>query len=289
VRSRLVVFCILFSFIMLFLSFETARKVDAVEPSTTQTPLLKASQPQQIARGGEGAVLENVVDLSKNLRSVQRQRARFSDADLFEINQWRVKNGAREVFTVVSGSISSTKPPTSSYDTYDSKLLLEMAATDPYAVLELGGRYFEGNDLEVAEPWLIKSATQGFGQPMFDLVGLHLQKANSARGRKETEYRLQNHIESLAWMKVVDIVYIVYREKPHPLSDVNKMYRVFEPEEVAAALALAEKRGVEIYNELRLKRQKQGLGDFVSDMPVALQNRWRTARASKGAAKPVNQ
>ena len=284
-RSRLIVFCILFSFIMLILSFETARKVDTVESSTAQTPLIKAGQSQQTERGEKAAELANEVDRSKRPPPVQGQQAPLNQADWLEIDQWRFENGARAVFTLDFGSTRLTKTPTSSYNTYDEDLLLEMAKADPYAALELGGRYFEGNDLEAAEPWLIKSAIHGFGQPMFDLVGLHLQKANSTRGRKETEYRLQNHIESLAWMKVVDIVYM---EKPHRLIDVNKMYRVFESEEVAAALALSEQRGVEIYNELRLKRQKRGLGDFVSDMPVALQNRWRTARVSKGAGKPVN-
>lgn len=289
-RSRLFVFCILFSFIMLILSFETARKVDSPE----QQQIGQSNQPQEfeektgqfqrIERGADVGVVQS----EKETQPLDQNQSKFptSGADWFEISQWRVKNGARELVTFDSESFVRTKPSISSYDTYGTELLLAMAEGDPYAVLALANRYFYDGDLDAAEPWLIKSATYGFAQPMFNLFGLHSQKANSARGRKETEYGRQHHIESLAWMKVVDLIYFA---EPPSLTDVNKMYRILEPEDVKMVLAQADLRGIEIYNQLRLERQKQGLGDFVADMPLAFQNIWRTARERASEEQPPNQ
>lgn len=201
----------------------------------------------------------------------------FSTDRLASINDWKVQNGSRTVFSLdENGSpITQTSPYVSSYESYSTEMLQDLVFSDPHAALVLSGRLYESEEFDKAEPLLIRSAVNGYAQPMMDLALMYRRQARKAAHERLKNEATQLHIESLAWVHAMEKVYL---KEPLELSDLGKMRNFMDDREVQEALNAAKVRGEQVYSSLQIKRNALGLPPLEGDMPPAMRELWEAAR-----------
>lgn len=192
---------------------------------------------------------------------------RFTDVEIIEMNEWLTKHGFKMLFNQEgrrqADGFLAAEP--SSYSNYATEILSDMAEADEHARLALGLRLYDERNLKDAKPYLLQSAKDGFAMPLVRLYDLHVRegKQREIEGDWEAD---DSFVEAYAWQHVFNLRFLpdnlVFEDK------WNLRVSAAQLEEIKAAARL---RGEEIYRDLVLTRNKEGLGEFDNETPKAFE------------------
>ncbi len=183
--------------------------------------------------------------------------------EVFEINDWLKSQGFG--FQLNLDGNKFEKAPNTSYESYDVGTLVDLAESDSLANLELGERLFdnEGPD-SGAEPYLIRSAADGYALPLRVLPKLYLSRSSKLRRSNDREGMRENLIESYAWDHVVNLRFFDSREQV----DDNRSWILEEyRDDLTEIKEEAYERARDIYTKLQATRRERGKGEFNNYMP----------------------